>query len=965
MFVCACLQIAAAYVSGLIDVPTALRIAFENGTVASAVDGKMAHTVMPLAKVSELPAELHVAAINYKMSDETASVTLCGDADAVAKYLAADSVAVELRPNHPWHHPTYRTTDAHAAWGRAAGAVDADLSVAVFKQPADSTCAFISPTTGEVATQVDAPHWSTWLSAPVKFDAALEKLAALAATRKEEPVYVIQIASHPVLEGAIGRLSALLEATTGQPLAVGVSSMKRGVLPSTYMRSERAKLAAANLLHAPLLRALGASGTLDFETPARKITLDPPTPFAEQGITSALIPALTRRLAPFFPGLNPHDLYRYTSLDALVIGWDAAATAAVTPVGTGGNAGAALDVLGWGVRLPTNVTSGEEMWQALLEDESAITQPPAGFKVRNDAGFLKPQFTAEHAIKVARACGIDAGEAAVIEPQHALALDLVKQMFEHVGPTVTEAVLANRERVGVYIGAWQSPADDATKRSAYAAIGTSLSALAARVANVFNLNGPALTINTACSSALVAVDTALRDARAGRIDYAIVGGVNLIATSPKAADAFAALRAASMLSPTSRCHTFSAAADGYVRAEGGVVFLVRSTAAPPPAGVTIAARATIAGTAVNQNTQRKPMTAVDPVAQERVVRAACADAGISPSDLSAVELHGTGTKLGDPVELSALAAVTASDSADSKCTVTAAKMNFGHLESAAGGVGLLKACLMLQRRLVPPFEVDAPGVNDALTEIFASSRLQLPAVTGTPLPEDAYVGVSSFGFAGNNAHVVLRRADGADMVVPELVQPEMVAAMKAARLAADKSTLVILGDDQSPEVAVAVAGNDASAARKVWEAVCDIVGETVPFQMEANLFDLGVDSLGMAELVIQIEEAYGEGSISIDDVLASPTLGEVAAKIVVTGGTPPARVPSAPAPAKTRTPGSLDKLLTATTVAPAPPMPKTTIPSAIPAVAPTMVAPPATAEMDRIASLESQMVQQRGSHTYP
>jgi acyl transferase domain-containing protein len=199
-----------------------------------------------------------------------------------------------------------------------------------------------------------------------------------------------------------------------------------------------------------------------------------------------------------------------------------------------------------------------------------------------------------------------------------------------------------------------------------------------------------------------------------------------------------------------------------VRSEGGVIFLLSATHARTPS--TPPARALIVGSAVNQNTRRKPMTAVDPVAQERVVAAACHDAGILPSALSAVELHGTGTKLGDPVELSALARATAcadpnDPAASAGCTLTAAKMNFGHLESAAGALGLLKGCLMLSHRVVPPFTIDAPGLNPALEPLFQTSRLQLPYDgAGTPLAKGAFVGISSFGFAGNNAHVVLQMA---------------------------------------------------------------------------------------------------------------------------------------------------------------------------------------------------------------
>lgn len=183
-------------------------------------------------------------------------------------------------------------------------------------------------------------------------------------------------------------------------------------------------------------------------------------------------------------------------------------------------------------------------------------------------------------------------QAAAMDPQHALALKLARDMFQDAGEETLKAVQRVRDRVGVYIGAWQGVASSG-KPSAYHAIGASLSALAARVANAYDLQGPAVTVNTACSSALVAVNEALKDAKAGRIDFAIVGGVNLFGDE----QLFHHLRRASMLSPSGRCHTFSAEADGYVRAEGGVLFLLAREALELPS------HGRILGSAVTQNSR--------------------------------------------------------------------------------------------------------------------------------------------------------------------------------------------------------------------------------------------------------------------------------------------------------------------------------------------------------------------------
>jgi acyl transferase domain-containing protein len=252
-----------------------------------------------------------------------------------------------------------------------------------------------------------------------------------------------------------------------------------------------------------------------------------------------------------------------------------------------------------------------------------------------------------------------------------------------------------------------------------------------------------MTVNTACSSSLVAVDLALRDAKAGRIDFAIVGGINLFGDDMLL---FEELRIPGMLSPTARCHTFSTKADGYVRGEGGVLFLLH-------AGDKFPSHARILGSGLTQNSTQRPLTAVDPKAQERAIWMACADAGIEPSHLAAVEMHGTGTPLGDPVEISALARAVRKKDGQHSCVVTAAKMHVGHLESAAGAVGLLKAVMMCQKHRVPGFEVDG-GLSP---EVVAAMQGASFAPVGKPavLEEEGLVGISSFGFGGSNAHVVV------------------------------------------------------------------------------------------------------------------------------------------------------------------------------------------------------------------
>eukprot|EP01049_Picozoa_sp_SAG25_P008349 SAG25_NODE_742_length_5598_cov_36.107110_5_plen_176_part_00 len=170
-------------------------------------------------------------------------------------------------------------------------------------------------------------------------------------------------------------------------------------------------------------------------------------------------------------------------------------------------------------KLPPNLETAADVWDSLVRGDVAITDPPPGFKGL-PAGYLNPPFDKAAARAAAQVCGISGAEATAMDLQHCLALGLATKMWEDAGPVASKLAKTDLSRIGVYIGAWQEPMN--TPQSAYRVLGNSLSALAARVANSYGITGPAITVNTACSSSLVALDAALRDARMGRIDYAIV-----------------------------------------------------------------------------------------------------------------------------------------------------------------------------------------------------------------------------------------------------------------------------------------------------------------------------------------------------------------------------------------------------------------------------------------------------------
>jgi acyl transferase domain-containing protein/NADPH:quinone reductase-like Zn-dependent oxidoreductase/NAD(P)-dependent dehydrogenase (short-subunit alcohol dehydrogenase family)/acyl carrier protein len=351
--------------------------------------------------------------------------------------------------------------------------------------------------------------------------------------------------------------------------------------------------------------------------------------------------------------------------------------------------------------------------------------------------------------------GISPREATQMDPQQRLLLELTWEALEDAG--IRHSTLAGKN-VGVYIGASLTDygnilSSDPAQADAQFATGNALAILANRISYIFDLHGPSLTIDTACSSSLVALHEAAEAVRSGRIDTAIVGGVNIIA-SPAA---FISFSQASMLSPSGRCRAFSADADGFVRAEGGAVVVLRkSTLAQreknPVHGIVVASD-------VNSDGRTSGILLPSGAAQEELISTVYARAGIQPSRLAFVEAHGTGTPVGDPIEAGAIGNALGRFR-QNELPIGSIKTNIGHLEPASGLAGVIKSLLALNHGLLPRslhFAAPNPRID------FSGLGLR-PANEPILLPEAAgqYVGVNSFGFGGTNAHVVLGAGRPAD-----------------------------------------------------------------------------------------------------------------------------------------------------------------------------------------------------------
>ena len=443
-----------------------------------------------------------------------------------------------------------------------------------------------------------------------------------------------------------------------------------------------------------------------------------------------------------------------------------------------------IAVVGLGCRFPGSASGPDGYWAVLRDGIDAISEVPRdrwdidayydpdpdapGKMYTRHGGFLKAVDRFDNDF-----FGLAPREVATMDPQQRLLLEVAWEALEHAGQSVQR--LRDAE-VGVFIGISgndygqiQLRADSRTL-DAYFGTGNALNAAAGRLSYVFGFQGPCMAVDTACSSSLVAVHLACQSLRGGECTTALAGGVNVI-LSPEVTINFSRAR---MMAPDGRCKTFDAAADGYVRSEGcGVVVLKRLSDAIAAGDRVLAL---VKGSAVNQDGRSSGFTAPNELAQEALIRKALKNAQVMPAQVSYVEAHGTGTSLGDPIELQALAAALRDGrTSDRPLTVGSAKTNIGHLEAAAGIAGVIKVVLSLQHQEIPPhlnFKTLNPRVElDGFPLAIPTTRREWPG--GTP----RIAGVSSFGFSGTNAHIVLEEA-------PQAEQPQSTAVERPAHLIA-------------------------------------------------------------------------------------------------------------------------------------------------------------------------------------
>ncbi len=425
------------------------------------------------------------------------------------------------------------------------------------------------------------------------------------------------------------------------------------------------------------------------------------------------------------------------------------------------NAREPIAIVGMGCRFPGGANDPESFWQILRDGVDTIGEVPrdrwnvddyydpdpqaVGKTKTRQGGFLDgkvSEFDAEF-------FGLHPREVASMDPQQRLLLEVSWEALENAG-IPPEKLTGSKSGVFVGISVNEYLELALSNIDVYTATGNVSSVAAGRLAHKFGFQGPAIAIDTACSSSLVAVHLASASLRSGECDLALVGGVVLM-LSPASIVAMSKLGA---LSADGRCKTFDATADGYGRSEGcGIAVLKRLRDAAADGDNILAV---VRGSAVNQDGPSSGLTVPNGRAQQAVIRAALQNAKVEPEDISYIEAHGTGTSLGDPIEVRALNAVFANRPPEAPPLIAGSvKTNIGHLEPTAGIAGLMKVVLAMQHGEIPP-HLHLTNLNPHIAETGLSFTIPTKLTPWVPNKDGKLLaGVSSFGFSGTNSHVIL------------------------------------------------------------------------------------------------------------------------------------------------------------------------------------------------------------------
>jgi 3-oxoacyl-(acyl-carrier-protein) synthase/acyl carrier protein len=650
----------------------------------------MLHGKLSDQKIDQLSVNL--SSLNF-VDDKKKHVTLSGYTDEMLNYMSQNSDFIKMRLPHPWHHPDYSKF------------ID---KINIIKSNKISKPQFVSGVTTDFENQLKDEHWHNWLTSSIDFIRSMQTI------KKEYNSYeleIIEIGFHPVLDKCCEIFNNYKY----------VSSMFRGEDEIKWILYQRKMLDQSFFLDKLKSAIKEFKSQLDFKTS-----------LAYQGFTSLTFTEFSVLLQKYFPSLAPQDFYRFKTINQLIdqFGIDQSADTHLPQSLKFQKNEVVISAMS--CKFPSSAENLIHFWKMLLSKDDQV-------KANANRGAFEAGFLNDKVSKFDyRYFNISEAEAQTMDPQQILALELTELLWQDANIDPNQL---DKKRIGVYIGAWNQefPGD---KGSVYYPTGTNPSMIAARISYHYDLRGPSWVSNTACSSSLVAVHYAAKDIAEGRVDYAIAGGVNMIWGN----NFTSYMRNSGFLSKDDRCKTFDNSANGYVRAEGGGLILLVNK------NLVNSYYAELLGSAINQNGGRSQIiSAPHPDAQAELIMDACQDAAIMPQDISYVECHGTGTKIGDPIEISAIQN-TIAKGRKNKCYLGSVKSNMGHLESAAGIAGLIKSVLILNFGIIPPnLHFNQPN------EYIDFESYQLSVVSEeTQIDNQVNIGVSSFGFGGTNAHIIIK-----------------------------------------------------------------------------------------------------------------------------------------------------------------------------------------------------------------